>query len=140
MLYTHIHIDIGDAGIYLSIYLSTYIGITPLLAFCFLSFFLLRYPSCLLFTVFFLCIWLLRNVRIKRWMMTMNDPNFIGLLWGLNKITCMKCLAQYMAHSKHLINANSIVMVMAFVIKFILPWLIVKIATYNTRLNEVSVI
>ena len=52
----------------------------------------------------------------------------MGLLWGLNKIICMKCLAQCMAHGKHLVSADSVVMVIVSVIKSFPPRLIGKIA------------
>lgn len=43
----------------------------------------------------------------------------------------MKCFAQYMAHGKHLINANSIVMVMVSAIKSFFPRLIGKMTVNN---------
>ena len=61
----------------------------------------------------------------------MTNPNLIGLLGGLHEITSIKCSAQRMAHSKHLISANSIVVVMVSVIKSFLPRLIGKVAVNN---------
>lgn len=43
----------------------------------------------------------------------------------------MKCFAQYRAHSKHLISADSVVMVMVSAIKSFLPRLIGKMTINN---------